>query len=205
MIGDSGSALLTLTNSGSVRIRFFNGTGFGSAHNVPLPKNADDSAYGLQQVGGITRLFLVDRRLNYDLATETTRNGVHWSRLQVFGEFIDDPILTPVLGPSGSGILLGGNGDPALAQPILNPQSVTISLAHRKISGHASPALTGQEVTLQRLSGHRWYNVASTHEKSGGKFSFTLPGVTRTYRAVVADKLGYYEFGYSTQVTLKVQ
>jgi hypothetical protein len=63
--------------------------------------------------------------------------------------------------------------------------------------------LKNQLVTLERLKGKRWYTVRTTHEPATGKFSFTVPGVTRTYRAVVADKPGYYEYGYSSSVTLK--
>jgi hypothetical protein len=41
-----------------------------------------------------------------------------------------------------------------------------------------------------------------TTESSAGKFSFTLPGETDTYRVTVAYDPGYYQYGYSNSVTL---
>ena len=70
-------------------------------------------------------------------------------------------------------------------------------------TGSVSPRLKNQLVTLEKLVHGRWYAVRTTHESAAGKFAFTVPGVTETYRAVVAYKPGYYEYGYSNSVTLR--
>ena len=74
-------------------------------------------------------------------------------------------------------------------------------------SGNASPAAPGRVVDLQVERGGLWYTVASTHEGSGGKFSFTIKGTsagTYDYRAVVVDVAGYIQYGYSAARSLKV-
>jgi hypothetical protein len=40
------------------------------------------------------------------------------------------------------------------------------------------------------------------HESAAGTFATSVPGVTRTYRAVLNQRPGYYEYGYSNAVTL---
>jgi hypothetical protein len=209
----SGTALLTMPGTGGARLRFFTGTGFGAAHAVPEPPTPDDAQFTVQQTGSVSHVFFVAARSGYDVMTETTSDGVHWSALHTLHTFITQDASEPVLGPSGSGILLGtspGAGEPALAQPVLNPQHVTLKLAKTHVPagqstqalGQASPVLPGQVVTLQKESSGKWFDVTTTKESSKGTFAFTVPGVTRTYRAVVAYKPGYYLYGYSNTVKL---
>jgi hypothetical protein len=209
----SGNALLTNPGgslTGGERLRFFNGTSFGAAHTVPEPQGRDDGYFNLQEVGGAVHVFFLNRRHSYDIYSETTRDGVHWSSRAIYNTAITSDSLMPVLGPRGAGLLYETDSKPLLAQPILLPQSVHITLAHArvkvgtktKLTGTASPHLVGQTVTLERLSAGRWHNVSATHESSSGTFSFTVPGATETYRTVVAFNPGYYLYGYSNRVTL---
>lgn len=95
-------------------------------------------------------------------------------------------------------------GGPAGASP-KSPIVLRCDGAHghsTKLTGTAFPHLNHQLVTLQKLTHKRWYTVKTTHESSAGKFAFTVPGVTQTYRVVVAYKPGYYKYGYSCSVTL---
>jgi hypothetical protein len=210
----SGNALLTDPNgsiTGGSRLRFFNGTSFGKSYKVPDSKRGDDGYFALQEVRGTVHVFFEGRRNGYDLFEETTRNGVKWSRQQVYGTAIDSAEPVPVLGSTGAGIVFEADSGKPLAQPILNPQSVHIALQHAhvaaghstKLTGSVSPRLKNQLVTLEKLVHGRWYAVRTTHESAAGKFAFTVPGVTETYRAVVAYKPGYYEYGYSNSVTLR--
>jgi hypothetical protein len=209
----SGDAMLTDPDrsiTGGERLRFFNGKSFGKAFKVPDTKEGDDGYFTMQEVSGVVHVFFEGRRYGYDAFSETTRDGVHWSPLQQYGSAITSASLMPVLGPSGAGLLYETDSKPLLAQPILNAQAVTIKLAKSRVtvgtstslSGQAAPHLAGQIVTLEKLSGGRWYNVTTTHESSSGKFSFSVPGRTETYRAVVAYVPGYYLFGYSGRVSL---
>jgi hypothetical protein len=213
----SGNALLTDPSgslTGGERLRFFGGTSFGKAYKVPDTKQGDDGYFTMQEVGGVVHVFFEGRRYGYDLFSETTGNGAHWSPLQQYGSAIASTQLAPVLGPTGAGLVLeAGSGSGAvLAQPILNPQNVRIKLAKSrvrpgrstKLSGKVTPHLKNQLVTLERKSGKRWYLVKTTRESASGTFSFTVPGKTQTYRAVVAYKPGYYMYGYSNSVTLTV-
>lgn len=211
----SDSALLTDPGgslTGGQRLRFFNGSSFGKANKVPDTKQGDDGYFTMQEVGGVVHVFFEGRRNGYDLFSETTSNGTRWSALQQYGSAILSTQLVPVLGPTGAGLVLeaGSGTNRVLAQPILNPQSVRIKLAKSrvragrstKLTGTVKPRLKNQLVTLERESGKRWYVVKTTHESASGTFSFTVPGKTQTYRAVVAYKPGYYLYGYSNSVTL---
>jgi hypothetical protein len=208
----SGNALLTyaansITHGASVR--FFNGKSFGPAYRVPEPASGDDGYWNLQETGTAAHVFYLNRRHGYDIY-EATLVGRGWSRLAIYNTAITAGSLVPVLGPSGAGLLYETDSTPLLAQPILNAQWVGIKLAASRVyigtrtllSGRAAPRLTGQIVTLEKLSTGRWYYVATTHESSAGKFHFVVPGRTETYRAVVSYEPGYYLYGYSNHVRL---
>jgi hypothetical protein len=160
--------------------------------------------------GGVAHVFFLNRRNGYDIYSETTSNGVRWSPLAIYNTAITAGALMPVLGRSGAGLVYETDSKPLLAQPILNGQSVVVKLAKARVyvgtatslSGQAKPILAGQAVVLEQLSAGRWYNVSSSHESSTGTFSFSVPGTTETYRAVVAYQPGYYLYGYSNFVTL---
>jgi hypothetical protein len=62
-------------------------------------------------------------------------------------------------------------------------------------------------VDLQVERAGLWYTVATTHEGTGGTFSFTIRGTAAgafAYRAVVVAVAGYRMYGYSAARTLKV-
>ncbi|HEV3212173.1 MAG TPA: hypothetical protein VGZ03_02130 [Acidimicrobiales bacterium] len=209
----SGSALLTDPGgslTGGERLRFFNGTSFGPPHKVPDAKLGDDGYFALQQVGATVHVFFLGRRNGYDVFEETTTDGVHWSALHQFGAAIGSSSLVPVLGPTGAGVLYATAGFPLLAQPILNVQGVHVALAATRVKvghatvlrGTASPHLVSQGVTLEQLHGGRWYGVRSTKEHANGTFTFGVAGATATYRAVVNERPGYFQFGYSNAATL---
>jgi hypothetical protein len=211
----SGNALLTDPGgsiTGGERLRFFNAASktFGPGHRVPDTKEGDDGYFTMQDVGGTVHVFFEGRRYGYDVFTEATRDGVHWTPLVQFGSAIFASSLAPVLGPTGAGLLFENDGAPLKAQPILNRQSVHITLAaHRVKAGHsvaihgtAAPHLVGLVVTLEYLHAGRWYPQKTSHESAMGTFAFSVPGVTRTYRAVLNQRPGYYEYGYSNAVTL---
>lgn len=209
----SGKALLTDPGgslTGGERLRFFNGKSFGKSYKVPDTKAGDDGYFAMQEVGKVVHVFFEGRRDGYDLFSETTTDGTHWSRLQRYGSAITSGWLAPVLGRTGSGLVFESASSPLLAQPILNSQRVHVSLAATKVkpghstklTGHASPHLKNRTVKLEDESHGRWYVVRTTHESASGTFAFTVPGKTETYRAVVADKPGYYQYGYSNSVKL---
>jgi hypothetical protein len=213
--GLSGGVLLTDPHgslTGGELLRSFNGTSFGAGHKVPEPSGGDDGYFTLQEVGGVVHVFFLNRRHGYDIYSETTTNGDHWSPRTIYNTAVTTGLLVPVLETNGTGVVYEASTGPKalLAQPILEPQSVRVSLKHSRVKagtsttlkGKASPVLKGQRVVLQRLSGGLWYHAGSTTESASGTFSFNVPGVTHTYRAVVADKVGYYLYGYSNPVTL---
>ncbi len=214
VVAASGNALLTDPGgslTGGDKLRFFNGTSFGTAYKVPDSKAGDDGYFAMQEVGNVVHVFFLSRRDGYDLFSETTTNGTHWSKLVRYGSAINSEWLAPVLGPTGAGqVFESQSSNPTLSQPILNTQSVHITLKSTHVrkghgttlSGTVSPQLAGQLVTLERKAGSRWDTVKTTHESSAGKFSFSVPGSTETYRAVVAYQPGYYEYGYSGSVKL---
>jgi hypothetical protein len=209
----SGNALLTDPKgslTGGDVLRFFDGTSFGKAYKVPDSKAGDDGYFAMQDTDGTVNVFFLGRRDSYDLFEDSTRNGVTWTQRR-FASAITSADLVPVLAGSGIGVVYEADSSShLLAQPILDAQSVRISLKHShvragqstKLTGSVSPRLKNQLVTLEQLKGKRWYTVKTSHESATGKFSFTVPGVTRTYRAVVADKPGYYEYGYSNSAKL---
>jgi hypothetical protein len=209
LLTDPGGSL-----TGGERLRFFTGTSFGTGYKVPDTKQGDDGYFAMQDASGVVHVFLIGRRNGYDLFSETTSNGKRWSKLAQYGSAIDSTQLVPVLGPSGAGVVLEANtgSGKVLVQPILNPQKVHIKLAastvkaghSTKLTGTVTPKLKNQKVTLERKSGKRWYTVATGHESASGTFSFTVKSA-ETYRAVVADKPGYYLYGYSNSVTLKTK
>jgi len=209
----SGNALLTDPGgsiTGGERLRLFNGTAFGPARRVPDTREGDDGYFAMQVVGAAVHVFFLGRRNGYDVFEETTTDGVHWSPLHQFGSAIGSTSLMPVLGASGSGVLYATAGTPLLAQPILNVQGVHVVLAPARVRighpsvlrGTAHPRLLGQTVTLEVLKSGAWYGVKASKERANGTFTFRVAGRTATYRAVVNEKPGYYEFGYSNAATL---
>jgi hypothetical protein len=215
VVGISGDALVTDGNGsltgGDVQLRFFNGSTFGSSFKVPEPTNGDDGYFSVDQAGGRTFVFFENRRNGYDLYVDITGNGSTWSD-SVYGSAIDSSQLVGVLGSMGTGICLEADAAGVMnAQPLLNGQAVRISLEKTSVkkgtstilNGAASHVLKGQQVTLQYLSGGKWYNTEGpTTESSAGTFSFTVPGETDTYRVTVNYDPGYYQYGYSNSVTL---
>ncbi|HUB42108.1 MAG TPA: hypothetical protein VMA72_24935 [Streptosporangiaceae bacterium] len=213
-VAASGDALLTDPGgslTGGDRLWFFNGTSLSGPYKVPDSKAGDDGYFAMQKVAGTVHVFFEGRRNGYDLFEETTRNGKAWTPLRRYASAIKSEQLVPVLGSIGSGVVFEAESPSSLlAQPILQPQNVRVRLARThvrhgqstKFTGSASPRLKNQLVTLEVLRSKRWYRVKTTHESGTGKFSFTVPGSTHTYRAVVADKPGYYQYGYSNSVTL---
>jgi hypothetical protein len=209
----SGNALLTDPGgsiTGGERLRFFNGSTFGPERKVPDAKLGDDGGFSMQDVNGTVHVFFEGRRYGYDAFTETTRDGVHWTPLVQFGSALFSSSLAPVLGPTGAGLLFENDGAPLKAQPILNRQSVHVTLAslrvkrghHDTIHGTAGPHLAGLMVTLQYLVAGKWYPGGTAHESPTGTFAFSVPGLTRSYRAVLNQRPGYYQFGYSNAVTV---
>jgi hypothetical protein len=210
----SGDALLTDRGgsiTGGEQLRFFNGTSFGAARNVPDSKAGDDGYFAMQEAGGAAHVFFEGRRDGYDLIAETTINGARWSSQHLYGSAIADTGIAPVLGRTGSGLVFESDGTPMLAQPILNVQNVRLKLAAPRVKlGHSTvahgtddPALRGQLVTLETLRAGRWYPVKTSHVTGAGVFAFkVVASHTATYRAVVNYKPGYYEYGYSNPATL---
>lgn len=213
VIGISGSALLTLPASsgltGAARLRIFNGTSFGPPEKVPV-SSGDVGYWSVQKAGSLVHVFYEDRRNGYDAYTETSPNGAHWTPLEHFGSAIRSTSLSPVLGPTGAGLLFESAGTPLTAQPILYSQGVHVAFVPPRVkAGHVGvlrgggdPAFTkGLDVTLERLHAGRWYPVKVIHVNTAS-FTFHVPGVTETYRVVIANVPGYYEYGYSRAVTL---
>jgi hypothetical protein len=207
-----GNALFTQKTTGSTPfyVRYFTGSGFGAAHEVP------DSGGGGPQwfsggLGSNGRVYFFSSRNqdSYDLEIESTTNGSRWSARVNHGDAVTSDFFNAGLDSLGTGIVVG-SGNPIRVYPILAGQSVTVHLgASRVVVGHAttlsgtaSPHLNHQLVTLERESGGLWYTVKTTHESASGKFSFSVPGTTQTYRVMVADEVGYYLYGYSNVVTL---
>jgi len=216
LTGISGDALLTNPGgslTGGEKLRFFNGSSFGASHKVPEPYEGDDGGFNLQDVGGYAHIFFLNRRHNYDVYGEAIRDGGHWSGLSIYNPADNYSSLSPVLNNIGSGVeyeSAGTTGADLRAQPIMLPQAVHVSLAHAKVTvgtqtklnGLTSVHLGGQTVTLEKWSGKSWTTKSTTHESKSGAFSFTVAGYTHTYRAVIHDRPGFYQFGYSNDVTL---
>ena len=217
LIGMSGNALLTIQTGGkdTVELRLFNGKGFGPAHAVPQTAGGGPEWFGMQQdPSGVTHVFSERGSKGYDLFVFSTKSGTHWSSYNA-GNAIDSFSFAAGLDSHGHGIVLGPGGNLVTAFPILQSQSVSFTLKPSAIrrgksttgSGKGSPGAAGRVVTLQVERSGRWYDVATTHEKSGGSFSFTIKGKstgTFRYRAVASDLAGYLEFGYSNVKSLRV-
>jgi hypothetical protein len=215
LAGVSANALLTYssTSTAGVYLRFFNGKSFGPRYEVPEPVGGRESYWSLESVAGVVHVFFIDRSQGSDIYSETTSDGTRWSPLVAYDPAPTAGGLVPVLGALGAGFVYETDvsAGSLLAQPILNNQTVVVTLARLRapagkrttVNGEASPALAGQLVTLERwISPNDWANISATRESAVGRFSFTVPGVTDTYRVVVADDPGFYLFGYSNSVVL---
>jgi hypothetical protein len=215
LAGVSANALLTYssTSTPGAYLRFFNGKSFGPRFAVPEPLGAQESYWSLESIAGVVHVFFLDRSQGSEIYSETTSEGTKWSQLVAYNSAPTAGGLVPVLGGSGVGLVYETNvpAGPLLAQPILNDQTVTITLARLRapagkrttLNGEVAPVLAGQVVTLERwISPNDWANISAVRESSAGEFSFTVPGVTDTYRVMVADEPGLYLFGYSNSVVL---
>jgi hypothetical protein len=211
----SGNALLTAPArfTGADLLRFFNGTSFSKPYKVPGTYQGYEGVFAMRKVGKVVHVFFEGRHRHFDLFSETTTDGKHWTEPRRYGSALSRIQLAPVLGRSGAGLVVETSvqGTAAtLAQPILNAQRVHIRLMRSRVPpghstillGRVSPHLRHWLVMLQYRSGKRWYMVQTTRESSSGRFSFTVPGTTQTYRAVVAYVPGYWKYGYSGSVTL---
>jgi hypothetical protein len=215
----SGNALLTEQTTGKheLEIRFFNGTGFGTAHIVPGTKGCDLGCWVTidQDSSGVTHFFSETSHSTplYNLFEYSTANGSHWSGPVNLGDAERNNTFAAGLDSNGSGLVLGT--DPAWGYPVLQTQNISFRLKSSSIrkgrsttgSGTGSPAGVGRKVELQVERSGKWYDVASTTEKTGGKFSFTIKGSsvgTHEYRAVVSDEAGYLRYGYSSGRSLRV-
>jgi hypothetical protein len=217
LVGLSGNALVTAkqTGTGSLVLRLFNGKTFGPPHTVPTTKSSGPEWYGMQQdPSGATHVFFEPSDKGYHLIILSTRTGSRWSSYDA-GNATDSYSFAAGLDSHGSGIVLGPGGNQVTAFPVLEAQHASFTLKSSSIrqgrsttgSGTGSPASVGRLVSLQVERSGRWHTVATTHEKSGGKFSFTIKGTsagTFSYRAVISDLAGYLEFGYSSARSLRV-
>jgi hypothetical protein len=219
LIGVSGNALLTIQTDGhsAVELRLFNGTSFSAPHSVPGTAGGGPEDFAVEQDPSGTVHVFSERGLAspiYALIERSTSNGGKtWSAPVDLGDAIDDNGFAAALDSHGSGLVLGAGE--ALVYPVLASQGVSFSLKSASISkgrsttgsGKGSPASTGRTVTLQVERSGKWFNVATTHEHSGGTFSFTIKGTatgTFRYRAVASDLAGYLMYGYSNAKSLKV-
>jgi hypothetical protein len=224
--GLSGNAILTVPGGSSSSITsagiisFFDGTSFGATHKVPDSKAGDDGYFILQETGPVAlpgsqnasgdyHVFFEGRRDSYDLIEESTTNGVTWTPQTFYGSAITSSDPIPVLGATGAGQVLE-SASPMLSQPILNTDAVSISLVHPTVIFGTPDVLKGQTqwhiaglgvVLQEEIKHNEWQSVTSTHESSTGAFSFTVPGRTETYRAVVSYDPGYFQYGYSNAAT----
>jgi hypothetical protein len=217
IVGMSGNALVTIQSGGkgSLELRLFNGKGFGPEHAVPHTGDSGPEWSGMQQdPSGVTHVFSERADAGYDLIVLSTSSGNHWSSYNA-GNATDSYSFAAGLDSHGSGIVLGPGGNLVTAYPVLEAQGASFTLQRSSIrkgksttgSGKGSPAGPGRVVTLQVERSGRWHTVATTHEKSGGSFSFTIKGTsagTFSYRAVISDLAGYLEYGYSNAKSLRV-
>jgi hypothetical protein len=219
LIGVSGNALLTLQTDGhsAVELRLFNGTSFSAPRSVPHTAGGGPEWFAVDQdpSGGV---HVFSERAasspSYELIEQSTSNGgTTWSAPVDLGDAIDDNGFAAALDSHGSGLVLGAGE--ALVYPVLASQGVSFSLKSASIgkgrsttgSGKSSPGAAGRLVTLQVERSGKWYNVATTHEHSGGTFSFTIKGSatgTFRYRAVASQLAGYLRYGYSNAKSLTV-
>jgi hypothetical protein len=217
-IGISGNALLTEQTTGkqTLEVRFFKGSGFGAAHAVPGSSGGGPEAFAIDQdPAGVTHVFgsrgLASK--TYHLLEYSTTNGSHWTGPVDLGKAVQSNSFAVALDKQGSGLVLGTG--PAWGYPVLAGQSVSFTLKSDRIgkgksatgSGKVSPVSVGRDVTLQVERHGLWFSLATTHEKSGGAFSFKIKGSsagTFHYRAVAAGRAGYALLGYSASRILHV-
>jgi hypothetical protein len=213
-VAASGNAVLTAPGgsiTGKDRLWFFNGKSLSGNYKVPDTRLGDDGYFAMKEVRGTVYVFFLGRRNHYDLYEERTRNGRTWTPLEHYASAIKSEDLVPVLNGIGAGLVFEAQSPkPLLAQPIMVPQHVHVKLLRThvtaghgtKLTGSATPRLRHQLITLEVERHGHWYRVKTTHESKTGSFSFSVPAATHTYRVVVADKPGLYQFGYSNSVTL---
>lgn len=221
LIAMSGGALLTLQTTGSqaLELRLFNGTNFGAPHVVPGTKGGGPEWFTVDQdPGGTVHVFSerAHSARSYHLYELSTSTGAHWSSPLDLGNAAQSNSFGVALDSAGSGLVVGSEADaPAWGYPVLATQRVSFTLKASAIrkgrsttgSGKGSPAAKGRKVELQVERSGLWYTVATTHEGSGGSFSFTIKGSsagTHDYRAVVSDFAGYLQYGYSAARPLRV-
>lgn len=216
LIAMSGAALLTVQTTGkqALVLRLFNGSGFGSKHIVPGTSGGGPEWYTVaQDPSGRVHVFTERSRTGYDLIEVSTSNGTRWGKSLNLGNAISSTSFSAALDSHGSGLVLGT--EPAWGYPVLASQGISFSLKSSTIgrghsttgSGKGSPAAKGRRVELQVERSGLWYTVATTHEGSGGSFSFTIKGSslgTHKYRAVVSYLAGYLLYGYSSARSLRV-
>lgn len=218
LVWSSGDALLTIQTGGkeSMELRLFNGTRFGAAHVVPGTSGGGPYwATVDQDPSGRVHVFssTIHSAVDYDLTEESTSNGVKWSGPVNLGNAIDSDNFAAALDSHGSGIVLGT--EPGIGYPVLATQGISFTLKSSRIrkgrqttgSGKGSPAASGRLVQLQVERSGRWFTVGTTHEGTGGSFSFKIKGNalgTHDYRAVVSDLAGYLQYGYSPARALRV-
>lgn len=221
LVAMSGRALLTIQTRGhqALLLRLFNGTGFGAAHVVPRTEGGAAEWFTVNQdPSGRVHVFS-ERALvapAYNLYEVSTSTGASWSAPVDLGNAINSNTFAAALDSRGSGLVVGTNADePTWGFPVLASQSASFGLKVSTLkrghsttgSGIASPAAKGRVVQLQVQRSGLWYTVATAHEGSGGKFSFTIKATatgTFHYRAVVHDLAGYVMYGYSPARSLRV-
>jgi hypothetical protein len=221
LIGMSGDALLTIKTTGSeaVELRIFNGKGFGPEHAVPGTTGGGPEWFAIEQDPS-GRVHVFSERAfaprTYDLYEVSTVTGASWSSAADLGNAAASDYFSAALDADGTGLVLGTGSDaPAWGFPVLATQGATFSLKAAKIgkghttsgTGVASPAAKGRVVDLQVERSGLWYTVASGHEATGGKYTFTIKGSavgTFDYRVVLSDLAGYVQYGYSPARALKV-
>jgi hypothetical protein len=218
LIGISGDALLTQETGGkeTLELRIFNGTGFGPEHAVPHTSGGGPEWFAIDQdPSGEVHVFSESTHYSpdYDLEEVSTAAGRTWSSAVNHGDAAASDYFAVALDSRGTGLVLGT--EPAWGFPVLGGQKVSLKLksarigkgSHTTASGKGSPAGTGRVVELQVERAGRWYTVATTHEKAGGSFSFTIKGSSAgsfEYRAVAGLLPGYLEYGYSAARKLTV-
>jgi hypothetical protein len=220
VVAMSGDALLTRQTTGKeeLMLRFFNGTTFGAAHDVPgyAGHTLGSSSTMDRDSAGVTHLFIAANYISpiYDLQEISTTTGAHWTRRTDLGNAIDNDVFGVRLDSIGSGLVIGGSK--AIGYPVLASQRVSFKLKKSSVkkghttigSGKGVAKAHGRKVELQIERKGRWFDVKTTHESSSGAFRFRIKGKSvgkHTYRAVAADRAGYIQFGYSVGRTLRVK
>lgn len=218
LIAASGPAILTQQSSGgeSLVLHLFNGTGFDAPSVVPVSGGGGPNWNAAEWVGGRTYVFTERNQDSYDLEMQSTTSGSSWTPRTDLGNATSSNAFSVALDDTGSGLVVGtGSSGPVTAYPVLAPQAVSLTLSkHSARAGQAvkatgatgSPA-AGGTVQLERLEHGLWYAVSTTHETTGGRFSFHISESAAgpyTFRAVVADVPGYVQYGYSSSRTLTV-